>query len=188
MENKRTTAIDLGLTAEEKETLHKIARDAIECKIKDRELPHVHFDSQLLNENRGAFVSLHRRGSLRGCIGFIQAVKPLHTTIKDMAEAAAFHDPRFEPLQENELDDLEIEISVLTPMKEISNTDEIEVGRHGLMITKGYASGLLLPQVATEYEWDRETFLEHTCTKAGLHTSAWKDKDTKIYLFTADVF
>ena len=100
MNEKRKTSADLGLTAEDKETLHKIARSVIECRIKGLELPQINTGSELLNENRGAFVSLHRRGSLRGCIGFIQAAKPLHTTIQDMAQAAAFQDPRFEPLSE----------------------------------------------------------------------------------------
>ena len=105
-----------------------------------------------------------------------------------MAISAAFQDPRFEPMSAKELEDLDIEISVLTPMKPVTDINEIEVGKHGLMIVKDYYSGLLLPQVATEYGWDRETFLEHTCMKAGLPVNAWKDSDTKIYAFSADVF
>ena len=105
-----------------------------------------------------------------------------------MAIAAAFNDPRFPPLNPDELRDVTLEISVLSPLKIINDIREIEVGIHGLYITKGFHSGLLLPQVATEYKWDRLTFLEETCHKAGLHPNAWKDKDTKIYIFSADVF
>ena len=105
-----------------------------------------------------------------------------------MAISAAFQDPRFEPLSEKELADLDIEISVLTPMKQITDINEIEIGKHGLMIVKDYFSGLLLPQVATEFGWDKEKFLEHTCMKAGLPQNAWKDSAAKIYAFSADVF
>ncbi len=105
-----------------------------------------------------------------------------------MAAAAAFHDPRFRPLGKEELADLEVEISVLSPMRLIKNIDEIRVGTHGLYIVQGPCRGLLLPQVATEYHWDRLTFLAQTCGKAGLPASAWKDPDTKIYIFTAVIF
>jgi AmmeMemoRadiSam system protein A len=125
---------------------------------------------------------------LRGCIGHIRADHPLHATIKDMAIAAAFEDPRFSPLSRKEFDKIDIEISVLTPFKRITDINAIEVGKHGIYIVKGFYSGLLLPQVATEYGWDRVAFLEHTCNKAGLPKDAWKEKDTEIYLFSADVF
>jgi AmmeMemoRadiSam system protein A len=105
-----------------------------------------------------------------------------------MAAAAAFHDPRFRPLTADELADLEIEISVLSPMRLISSTDEIEIGKHGLYIVNGFNRGLLLPQVATQYRWDRLPFLEQTCCKAGLPPDAWKDPHTEIYVFRADVF
>jgi AmmeMemoRadiSam system protein A len=105
-----------------------------------------------------------------------------------MALAAAFQDSRFKPVTKNELAALEIEISVLTPLKKIASVDEIEVGKHGIYIMKGGHSGILLPQVATENNWDRKTFLEHTCTKAGLPDTAWKDKNTEIYIFSADIF
>ena len=142
----------------------------------------------MLEEFRGAFVSLHRRGQLRGCIGYIEAVKPLLQTVREMAPAAAFQDPRFRPLQADELADLEIEISVLTPLKLIKSTDEIEVGRDGLYIVRGLNRGLLLPQVATQYHWDRQTFLEQTCNKAGLPGDAWKDPGTQIFIFRAEIF
>jgi AmmeMemoRadiSam system protein A len=106
----------------------------------------------------------------------------------EMAAAAAFHDPRFRPLGEEELADLDVEISVLTPMQRVEKVETIEVGKHGLYIEKGRCRGLLLPQVAVEYRWDRTTFLEQTCCKAGLPPQAWKDPDTRIFTFTAEIF
>lgn len=141
-----------------------------------------------LKEKNGAFVTIKRKGHLRGCIGYISAVLPLDKTIREMAIQAAFHDPRFPPLEKDEFDDMEIEISVLTPMKRIDNIEEIEVGTHGLYIEKDAYSGLLLPQVATEYHWDRKTFLENVCTKAGLPANAWKEKNAAIHIFSAEVF
>jgi len=105
-----------------------------------------------------------------------------------MAAAAAFQDPRFPPVTKKELKDLDIEISVLTPFEQITDVNKIEVGKHGIYMERGFYSGLLLPQVATEYGWGRETFLEHTCRKAGLPPDAWKDKETRIYIFSADIF
>jgi len=105
-----------------------------------------------------------------------------------MAQAAAFNDPRFPPVREDELKSLDIEISALTPLKQIHDVGEIEVGRHGIYIVKGLRSGLLLPQVASEYKWDRTTFLEETCRKAGLRDDAWKDPDAQIFIFSAQVF
>lgn len=105
-----------------------------------------------------------------------------------MAQAAAFKDRRFPPLHREEFDDLSIEISVLTPLRETKDINEIEVGVHGIYVVKGFHSGLLLPQVAVQYKWDRLTFLEETCHKAGLPSNAWEDSDTKIYIFSADIF
>jgi len=125
---------------------------------------------------------------LRGCIGYIKAYKPLWETVQEMAIAAAFHDPRFPSLKPDEVKQLTFEISVLSPFKRIKDINEIEVGKHGLYMVRGYRSGLLLPQVATEYKWDRETFLQETCYKAGLPLDSWKDKETEIYIFSADYF
>jgi conserved hypothetical protein TIGR00296 len=180
--------VDLGLNEKEKELLHRIVKETIKNHLDGKPIPAFQVDSSTLQEPRGAFVSLHKEGMLRGCIGHIRADHPLHETIKDMAVAAAFEDPRFPPLSRKEFDKIDIEISVLTPFKRITDINEIEVGQHGLYMVKGFYSGLLLPQVATEYGWDRVTFLEHTCNKAGLSKDAWKDKDTEIYLFSADVF
>lgn len=184
----RKAGIDLGLTREEKELLHKIARDAIRSRLEHTSPSTFTIESPTLREPRGAFVSLHKRGMLRGCIGHIRPDQPLHETIGAMACAAAFEDPRFSPLTREEADVVDLEISVLTPFRKITDPNEIQVGTHGIYLVKGFRSGLLLPQVAVEYGWDRMTFLEHTCTKAGLPVGAWKDPDTEIYIFSADVF
>jgi AmmeMemoRadiSam system protein A len=128
---------DMNLSTADKQLLLRVARDSIAAQLKGKAASLVQVSSPVLEEPRGAFVSLHRRGQLRGCIGFIEAVKPLLQTVREMAPAAAFQDPRFRPLQADELADLEIEISVLTPMRLIKSTDEIEVGKHGLYIVKG---------------------------------------------------
>jgi AmmeMemoRadiSam system protein A len=178
----------MNLTDADKKLLLTQARASIEAHLRDKSVPPVKETSPVLGERRGAFVSLHRQGRLRGCIGYLDAVKPLLETVREMAAAAAFHDPRFEPLRPEELAGLEIEISVLSPMHLIKSTDEIEVGKHGLYIVQGFCRGLLLPQVATEYKWDRLAFLQQTCCKAGLPADAWTEPATKIYTFTADIF
>jgi AmmeMemoRadiSam system protein A len=188
MKEEKKVGIDLGLNEEEKKTLHHIAKTVIENKVKGKPAPDFKIESPILEENRGAFVTLHKKGELRGCIGYIEGHGPLYKTIEEMAEAAAFRDPRFTPVKEKELPELELEISVLTPLKKIKEVNEIQVGKHGIYIKKGWFSGLLLPQVATEYGWDHLTFLEHTCQKAGLPSNAWKEKDTEIYIFSADIF
>jgi AmmeMemoRadiSam system protein A len=178
----------MKLSTADKQLLLHVARDSIEAHLKGKSATPVKTDSAVLCELRGAFVSLHRRGQLRGCIGYLDAVKPLLQTVREMAAAAAFHDPRFRPLQTDELADIEIEISVLSPMRLVNSTDEIEIGKHGLYIVSGYNRGLLLPQVATQCKWDRLPFLEQTCCKAGLPPDAWKEPLTKIYIFSAEVF
>ena len=183
------TDVSFGLSASERLRLLKIARSAIEGSMagKRESLPDI--ESLALQEKRGAFVSLHSKGGrLRGCIGCIEGRAPLAGTIREMALSAAFNDPRFPPLSREELDNLDIEISVLTPLKEVIDINEIEVGTHGIYMTQGFYSGLLLPQVATQYGWDRVTFLEETCRKAGLPPLAWKGKNVKIYIFSADIF
>ncbi len=188
MRGGKKARVDLGLTDQDKETLRHIAKSVIENKARGNPMPEFTVDSPTLKEKRGAFVTITRGGQLRGCIGYIKAYKPLYQTVEEMAAQAAFHDPRFNPVTERELPDLEIEISVLTPLKRVRDVGEIQVGRHGILIEKGFYSGLLLPQVATEYGWNRKTFLEHTCLKAGLPMDAWKDKDTNISIFSADIF
>jgi AmmeMemoRadiSam system protein B/AmmeMemoRadiSam system protein A len=188
MKEEKKVGVDLGLNEEEKKTLHHIAKTVIENKARGKGVPEFKIESPILKENRGAFVTIHKKGQLRGCIGYIEGHGPLHKTIEEMAEAAAFRDPRFTPVKEKELSELELEISVLTPLKRIMDVNEIQVGKHGIYIKKGWYSGLLLPQVATEYGWDRLTFLDHTCQKAGLPSHAWKEKDAEIYIFSADIF
>jgi AmmeMemoRadiSam system protein A len=139
-----------------------------------------------LREARGAFTTLHEHGELRGCIGYVVAISPLDETICETARAAALEDPRFTPVVAAELDSLQVEISVLSPMALIAPEDVV-VGRHGLMVSHGGRRGLLLPQVPTEWGWDRETFLAQTCRKAGLPADQWR-RGAKLEAFTAEVF
>jgi AmmeMemoRadiSam system protein A len=178
----------MHLTQEEKDYLKELALESIRTKFQNEPEPELGIESETLKQNCGAFVTLKTHGSLRGCIGLVVGMKPLYKTITEMARAAAFDDPRFTPLTEKEADKLEIEISVLSPLEKIDDPGKIEVGKHGIMIRHGYYSGLLLPQVATEYGWDRKTFLRHTCLKAGLPESAWRDPATEIQIFTAEIF
>jgi len=182
------TGSDSGLSPDEKKILQELARATIRARAAEKPLPDVEAGSDALRRKAGAFVSLHRRGMLRGCIGYVEPVLPLAETVQEMALSAAFHDPRFMPLTSDELDDLDIEISVLTPFEKITDVSRIEVGRHGLLIRKGRASGLLLPQVPVQSGWDRETFLSQTCQKAGLRPDAWKDPQAELYIFSADIF
>jgi AmmeMemoRadiSam system protein A len=186
--NRKKVGVDLGLTDEEKQELRRIAQVVIDKKSRGEELPTFSPLTEKLTEHLGAFVTIQKKGMLRGCIGSVQANDELYKTVEYMAEAAACRDPRFRPVGEEELPFLDLEISVLTPLVEIDDPNEVEVGRHGILIRKGACSGLLLPQVATERSWDRITFLEQTCRKAGLPENAWKDKEAKIYVFSADVF
>ncbi len=187
-EKEETVMNDEYLNKQEKQKLMAIAKSSIVKAVTGKEGPEIEVTEARLKENCGAFVTIKKRGQLRGCIGYIIAVKPLHETVKDVAKSAAINDYRFSSVKEEELNELELEISALTPLKKIDSVDEITVGKHGLYMKRGINSGLLLPQVATEYGWDKETFLEHTCSKAGLPTDAWKDKSTEIFTFSADVF
>ncbi|MCK9273749.1 MAG: AmmeMemoRadiSam system protein B [Syntrophales bacterium] len=186
--NNESGAEEGSLTKNEKNELIKIARRSIEDSLSGRRAEPLSMTSENLAAARGAFVTLKKEGRLRGCIGFIEPRKPLHRTVAEMACAAAFDDPRFPPLAKEELEEITIEISALTPLCLIGNISEIEVGRDGIYIVKGFQAGLLLPQVATENGWDRLTFLEQTCRKAGLPSGAWKNKDTRIYTFSAEIF
>jgi len=141
-----------------------------------------------LERKSGAFVTLKIGPNLRGCIGYIEALKPLARTVREMAKAAAFQDPRFPPLSREEFPRIRIEISVLGPLQPVGDPEQIQVGRHGLVIERGMNRGLLLPQVATEYHWDRWQFLEQTCRKAMLPPDAWRQEGTRIFMFTAEVF
>lgn len=179
---------DEYLNKEEKKKLISIARTSILEAVTGESQAAIQVNEARLKEKSGAFVTIKKHSQLRGCIGYIQAVKPLHETVKDVAKSAAINDYRFSPVSKGELGDIELEISVLTPLKRISDVKEIEVGKHGLVMKRGFNSGLLLPQVPTEHNWDKQTFLEHTCLKAGLSKDSWKDESTEIYIFSAEVF
>ncbi|MBN2727282.1 AmmeMemoRadiSam system protein A [Candidatus Mcinerneyibacteriota bacterium] len=145
-------------------------------------------EDPLFSQKRGLFVTLTLSGELKGCIGFITGVEPLKDAVIHLAREAAFHDPRFEPLRREELDDVAIEISLLSPLKRITDLSGIRTGRDGLVVRNGSRSGLLLPQVAVEYHWGREEFIGHTCRKAGLPPEAASWPETEIYSFTAEIF
>lgn len=164
-----------------------LARRAIEAAVERRPPPEVHFTMPVLAVPSGAFVSLHQRGRLRGCIGQIDARESLALTVARCAVAAAMEDPRFSPVTSDEVPGLEIEISVLSPLVPIL-PQQIEVGTHGLLVSRGWQRGLLLPQVATQFHWGRERFLQETCHKAGLDADAWQDPGTHLEAFTAEVF
>lgn len=181
--------VPFTLTPEEKRALLHIARTAVEMAVRDKK----RFESsdgghEALARELGAFVTLKKRGELRGCIGHITPIKPLHETVRDVAILAALEDHRFSPVRPEELPELEYEISVLSPMRRVLDPNEIEIGRDGLVIKRGRSEGLLLPQVPLEQHWDRLTFLAFTCRKAGLDSNAWKDPSTDIFRFTALVF
>ncbi|BEQ16260.1 AmmeMemoRadiSam system protein A [Desulfoferula mesophila] len=177
-----------GLSPREQNGLLKLARGRIARLVgREAEAPD---QGQLPGPEikRGAFVTLHKRGRLRGCIGNFISDEPLTELIEDMAVAAASQDPRFPPLSGDELDQVDLEISVLSPLKRIEDVSEIQVGTHGIYIISPRGRGVLLPQVATEYGWDRDAFLDQTCVKAGLRPGCWRDPDTEILIFSAQIF
>jgi len=176
------------LTDDDKKFLLNLARNTIRAKLHGEKISDEIPGSKILKELRGAFVTIKIHGMLRGCIGLIRAARPLYEAVKEMAEAAAFDDPRFQPLTAVEYDSIDLEISVLSPLIRVNDISVIKVGRDGLMIRFDLHSGLLLPQVATEQRWDEITFLEQTCLKAGLPKNSYKEKSAEIYRFTADVF
>lgn len=169
----------------DQQRLLTVARQSLEARV--RRLPGPPLDTRApLDLPRGAFVSIHHGERLRGCLGRLHADVAVGRVVAHLAEAVSDSDPRFRPVTIDELAHLLIEISVLTPERQ-GRVEEIEVGRHGLMVERDGRRGLLLPQVATEYGWDAVTFLRYTCLKAGLHADAWQ-RDARIYLFEAQVF
>jgi AmmeMemoRadiSam system protein A len=176
-----------SLDDEERSFLLDLARSTITARLQDRPLPHPRPWQGPLLEARGAFVTLKVEKRLRGCIGHVVGVVPLWEAVRENALAAAFRDPRFPPLELEELDEVHIEISALTPLR-TARPEEVEVGRDGVLVENGAARGLLLPQVASEYGWNREEFLDHTCRKAGLPAGSWKRRATIISVFSAEVF
>ena len=176
------------LTSTQQRQLLSLARSTLEQILSGKTPTPLPDDlPEALKQPRGAFVTLHRNGRLRGCIGIFTSQQPLATTIREMAVQAALHDPRFPEVTPNELASIDLEISALTPLRLVQSPDEVVVGQHGVYITMGRHSGVLLPQVATEYGWNRVEFLEHTCLKAGLSQDAWK-QGASISVFEADVF
>ncbi len=175
------------LSTDERKKLLEIARKSIQGYLTTQSVPDFEVPAKL-KEPGAAFVTLTKQGDLRGCIGYTVAVQPLYQTVAQCAISAAISDPRFEPVKSDELAGLDIEISVLTPLVKVTSLDQIQVGRDGLMITMGNNHGLLLPQVATEYHWNRTQFLQQTCYKAGLPTDAYLRPEALIQKFQALVF
>ncbi len=177
------------LNDSQQKRLLQIARESITSYVKDGKRRQFTEKDPLLNEQLGAFVTLHEAGELRGCIGNMMVSGPLYQTIADMAIEAATGDPRFQRLSTAEIDKIDIEISVLSPLKKVKSADEIKIPGHGVIVKKGFRSGVYLPQVATETGWNKEEFLTSLCAhKAALAPDAWKDPATEIYIFTAEVF
>jgi len=180
--------VNTELNDREKLILLQVARQAIGAVVCQQPVTPEPREEKALNSRSGCFVTIKQSGKLRGCIGNFQSELPLFKEVAEMAAASATKDPRFYPLQEDELDSISLDISVLSPLQKIDDIDMIEVGTHGIYLEKGYYRGVLLPQVATEHGWDRQTFLKQTCLKAGLPTDAWQAEDTDIYIFSAQIF
>ncbi len=176
-----------SLNLDQKQFLLKLARNSIARYLDTGAYLKMDVGEGVLNEKRGAFVTLKQNGQLKGCIGYPIPEKPLVDTVIQAAAMAASNDPRFQPLTIEELPEIAIEISVLSLPTRIQDPKEVEVGKHGIIISQGPFRGLLLPQVPVEWNWDRETFLRHGCLKAGLEENAWQH-GAQIEVFTADVF
>ena len=176
------------LTHDEKRELLLLAREAISLALDNKPPRQGAYVQGGLLQPRGAFVTIRIDHHLRGCIGYIEATGPLAFVVAEVAQKAAFDDPRFPPLSKSELEQATLEVSALSDFHQVQSTDEIVVGVHGLIIELGRQRGLLLPQVAIEQKWDRAMFLSGICRKAGLHPLAWQDPEAKLHIFTAEVF
>ena len=179
------------LSDKSKKRLLEIARKSAEAAVRKQSPPKIAETDPALMGKQGAFVTLKNGEDLRGCLGNFRSDKPLYELVAEMATASATEDPRFfgHPIRPSELPRISIEISVLSPLEKIANPLDIELGKHGIYIQRGWASGCFLPQVATETGWSKEEFLSHCCGgKAGLPADAWKRPDTDVYVFTAEVF
>ena len=183
----RKTSSEFLLSDDEKQILKDIALTSIKDSLDGKRITQSTKLTATLKQRCGAFVSLHKQGRLRGCIGHFGEDVPLHEIVAEMARAAAFEDPRFMPVTKDELDNIDIEISVLTPMRRIESLDEFELHRHGIYIRKGYRSGTYLPQVADEVNWTKEEFVSHCAQdKAGIGWDGWRDAE--LYVYEAIVF
>lgn len=176
------------LNAAEEEILLDIARTTIESHVCNNKVCVVPREERRLNFKHGCFVTIKQNGKLRGCIGNFQSELPLFKEVSEIAIASACNDPRFYPLKIQDLDSISLQISVLSPLVKIDNIEEIILGTHGIYLECGHNRGVLLPQVATENHWDRITFLNQTCIKAGLSSTAWQGTNADIYIFSAQVF
>ena len=175
------------LTKKERKELLKIARETIVGYVSNQKVPVVVTASPGLNLHSGCFVTVKQKEELRGCIGNFVSDQPLYLLVQEMAVSAATRDPRFYPMKSDDLADFTLDISVLSLLEKVVSVEEIRVGKHGIYIIKGSYRGVLLPQVATEYGWSRDQFLQHTCIKAGLPEDAWQG-ECEIYIFSAQVF
>lgn len=173
------------LTKDEKEKLLSLAKETITDYVSERKVPNAALTDKRLMANGAAFVTINRNGSLRGCIGSIMPTMPLYQSVIRNAVSASSNDPRFPPMTKEELKDIEVEITVLSPLEPLKDVKDIEIGKHGLYMEKGRNSGIFLPQVPVELGWDRDTYLDQLCRKAGLPKGAWKD--AKLYCFTAEI-
>jgi uncharacterized protein len=180
--------VEKELSSREQEVLLAIARQAITDFVETGRFEVEPREEKSLNTRSGCFVSIKQKGELRGCIGNFQSELPLFKEVAEMAVSSASKDPRFYPMREEDLANFQLEISVLSPLHKTESCDEIQIGTHGIYLEKSFHRGVLLPQVATEHGWDRETFLKQTCIKAGLPTDAWQSDDSEIYIFSAQIF
>jgi len=181
----------MALSAEDRSTLVSLARGAVEAAVVGRPCPSARVAGGVLAEERGCFVTLTNRGRLRGCIGTFRPHAPLGEMVIEMAAAAATQDPRFtyNPITPAELPELTIEVSVLSPLQETDEPEKLALGVHGIYIVRGGYSGCFLPEVATDQGWGVEEFLDQCCVgKAGLEAGAWRDPETKVYLFSSEKF
>ncbi len=176
------------LTVAQKRYLLRVARFSIESAVGHSLVADPGPSPEIGTDYAGVFVTLHEGGELRGCIGYTERIKSLPVMVGEVAVLAAIEDPRFSPVGADEIDNIDIEISVLSPMTPVRDISEIEVGKHGLLLEWRGSRGLLLPQVPSEYGWDRETFLNQTARKAGLSPDTWKLPDAKLSLFSAEIF
>ena len=175
------------LNSADKKLLLQLAREAVTSTVQTGKLKMQIVAGERLLTPKGCFVTIKKRGTLRGCIGNFTSDKPLYQLVQEMAASAATRDPRFYPMKEDDLAEFELEISVLSPLSKIESPEEVEVGKHGLYLEKNFSRGVLLPQVAVEHKWDRETFLTQTALKAGLKRDDWKE-GADLYVFSAEVF
>ncbi len=172
--------------AEQRKALLELARQSIASRFSKEAV--IYPDDQDFQIQSGVFVSLHKHGELRGCIGYIKGFKDLVPSIIDLARSAAFQDPRFSPVRHTELPELNIEISIMSDLYPVNDVKDVLIGRDGLFLEHPMGSGLLLPQVPVEWHWDLTTFLDQICRKAGLRAGSWEDDKAKLYRFTAEIF